>query len=387
MLFCSRIVIIGMNSWKKEIARIYAALPDKLKNYKNKVLLKSVALDWLLLEDFQNDVDLAVKAVSAVLEVESSPTDTALAQLTGALDSYYAWRRDDGRWESKTFFGLRDFPIYPTFILSYNRPGHNATLNCFETWNDPELFDNTLVFVQPDQEEAYQKGHPKFHYFGKAVSSVGERFGEVLKFCRNWGIRHCFILEDDIQQFRYIKKGGVSGNSHLSKTEEDCGSCYLKYYAKMGLRIMRQDPLCAFVGLRNRVMANNESTSIIGYHDPMRGGCPNMTYFIDVERFWPIWETIPKEHYTPQSDWAIQCATVKAGAHWATITGMVKNEYNSKSVIGFTGDREALAEEMIHYYGVEDRMSWRRFKDTEMQGVKIFYSPRGYDNTLLESLF
>ena len=28
------------------------------------------------------------------------------------------------------------------------------------------------------------------------------------------------------------------------------------------------------------------------------------------------------------------------------ITGIVKNEYNSKSVIGFAGDREALAEEM-----------------------------------------
>ena len=376
-----------MNSWKKEIARIYDALPDKLKNYKNKVLLKSVALDWLLLEDFQNDVDLAVKAVSAVLEVESSPTDTALAQLTVALDSYYAWRRDDGRWESKTFFGLKDFPIYPTFILSYNRPGHNATLNCFETWNDPELFDNTLVFVQPDQEEAYAKGHPKFHYYGKAVSSVGERMLEVLKFCRKWGISHCFILEDDIQQFRYIKKGGVSGNSHLSKTEEDCGSCYLKYYAKVGLKIMREDPLCAFVGLRNRVMANNESTSIIGYHDPMRGGCPNMTYFIDVARFWPIYDSIPREHYTPQSDWAIQCATVRAGKHWSVITGMVKNEYNSKSVIGFTGDREALAEELISYYGVQDYMSYRRFKDTEMQGVKIFYSPKGYDEQLNKKLF
>lgn len=376
-----------MKEWKKDIAEIYDGFPDKLKNYKNKVLMKSVALDWLLLEDFGRGVPQAIDAVDALVDLSVDRTDSQINRLTSLLDKYYAWRRDDGRWEKKVFFGLRDFPIYPTFVLSYNRPGHNATLGCFESWDDPEVFDNTLVFIQPDQEEAYKKGHPKFHYYGKAVNNVGERTLEVLKFCRHWGIRYCFIFEDDIQQFRYIKKGGVSGNSHLSKTEEDCGSCYLKYYAKTALKIMRQDPDCAFVGLRNRVMANNESTSIIGYHDPMRGGCPNMTYFVDVKRFWPIYTSIPKEHYVPQHDWAIQCATVRAQKHWAIITGIVKNEYNSKSVIGFTGDREAVAADMIRYYGVEDLMSYRRFKDTEMQGVKIFYSTRGYNEERNKKLF
>ena len=112
-----------------------------------------------------------------------------------------------------------------------------------------------------------------------------------------------------------------------------------------------------------------------------------MVYFFDVARFWPIYKSIPAEHYSPQYDWAIQCAVVRARKHWAMITGIVKNEYNSKSVIGFAGDREALAEEMIRYYGVGDSMSYRRFKDTELQGVKIFYSTRGYDDALLEKLF
>ena len=376
-----------MNEWKSEIASIYESFPKKLKNYKNKVLFKSIALDWLLLKDFEEEQPLAFKVVEAVLSLGSPANSDSISRLEKGLDEYYAWRRDDGRWEKKTFFSLNNFPIYPTFILSYNRPGRNATLNCFEKWNNSEVFENTMVFIQPEQEDEYKKNHPKFYFYGKSVSSVGERFLEVLKFCKHWGIRYFFILEDDIQQFRYIKKGGVSGNSHLSKTEEDCGSCYLRYYAKTALKMMKYDSLCAFVGLRNRVMANNESSSIIGYHDPMRGGCPNMTYFIDLERFWPIYKIIPKEHYTPQSDWAIQCATVKMGLHWGVITGMVKNEYNSKSVIGFTGDRESLAAEMIHYYGVEDLMSYRRFKDTEMQGVKIFYSPKGYDEKMNEKLF
>lgn len=374
-------------SFKEDIAKIYSDFPDKLKTYKNKCLLKSVALDWLMLQDIEKSEPTAMDAALALYNLGTKPTEENIEKLSKSLDKYYAWRRDDGRWEAGERLKLQTYPIYPTFILSYNRPGRNATLNCFEIWNDSEVFDNTMVFVQPDQEEAYAKNHPKFHFYSKAVNSVGERMLEVLKFCRLWGIRYCFILEDDIQQFRYIKKGGVSGNSHLTKTEEDWGSCYLKYYAKMGRKIMRQDPLCAFVGLRNRVMANNESTSIIGYHDPMRGGCPNMTYFIDVKRFWPIYASIPKEHYTPQSDWAIQCATVRAKKHWAIITGMVKNEYNSKSVIGFTGDRELLAEEMIRYYGVQDYMTYRRFKDTEMQGVKLFYSPKGYDDSLNKTLF
>ena len=375
------------NQWKEDIARIYEGLPHALKTYKNKCLLKSVALDWLLLEDFGAGVAQAVDVADVLVDLEVDRSEHQLARLTGALDAYYALRREDGRWEQGTFGKLKKAPMWPVFILSYGRPGKNATLDRIDRWNDPEVYDNTFVFVQPEQEEEYKRNHPKFHYYAKSVGSVGERLLEVLKFCRLYGIRHCIVLEDDIAEFRHIKKGGVSGNSKISTAEEEWGACYLKYYAKMGLKIMREDRDCVMVGVRNRAMGNNESTSLIGYHDPMRGGCPNMVYFFDVERFWPIYKSIPAEHYSPQYDWAIQCAVVRARKHWAMITGIVKNEYNSKSVIGFAGDREALAEEMIRYYGVGDSMSYRRFKDTELQGVKIFYSKRGYDDALLEKLF
>ena len=68
------------------------------------------------------------------------------------------------------------------------------------------------------------------------------------------------------------------------------------------------------------------------------------------------------------------------------ITGIVKDENNSKSVIGFTGDREALAAEYIKFYNVQDSMTYRRFKDTAMQGVKIFYNSRK-EKTDYEKLF
>lgn len=373
--------------WKQDIADIYESLPDKLKTYKNKVILKSVALDWLLLKDFGMGNGLAIDVADAIVDLEADPSEDSIVRLTGRLDSYYASRREDGRWEERTFGSLRKAPMWPVFILSYGRPGKNATLDRIDRWNDPEVYDNTFVFVQPDQEEAYKANHPKFHYYAKAVGSVGERMLEVLKFCRTYGISHCIVLEDDIAEFRHIKKGGVSGNSKISTAEEEWGACYLKYYAQTGLRIMREDPDCVLVGVRNRAMGNNEATSLIGYHDPMRGGCPNMVYFLNVNKFWPIYKSIPAEHYSPQYDWAIQCAIVRARKHWAMITGIVKNEYNSKSVIGFGGDREALADEMIRYYGVQDYMSYRRFKDTEMQGVKIFYSTRGYDDERLKTLF
>ena len=373
--------------WKEDISRIYSALPVKLKTYKNKCLLKSVALDSLLLDDFGSGVAQAIDVADALVDLDSSPTEEFLDRLTRALDTYYASRRDDGRWEIRVRARLRGKPMFPVFVLSYGRPGKNATLDRMERWDDDELYDNTMVFVQPEQEEEYKRNHPKFHFYAKSVTSVGERMRAVLEFCRTYGIRHCIVLEDDIMGFYNVLKGGTSGGGRISNAEEQWGADYLKYYAYTGLRIMREDRDCVMVGMRNRAMANNESTSLIGYHDPMRGGCPNICYFLDVERFWPIYKTIPKEHYSPQYDWAIQCAVVRARKHWVIITEIVKDEYHSKSVIAFAGDREALAEEMIAYYGVQDYMSYRRFKDTELQGVKIFYNTRGYDEERNKRLF
>lgn len=374
-------------SFKDDIVKIYDGFPDKLKTYKNKCLMKSVALDWLMLQDIEAGNTQAMDAALDLFNLATHATEENIERLIKSLDIYYASRRENGKWEKRVFGGLKMQFLCPVFILSYGRSERNATLDRIDRWNDAEVYDNTMVFVQPEQEEAYMKHHPKFHYYAKSVNSVGERMLEVLKFCRHWGIKHCIVLEDDIAEFRHIKKGGVSGNSKISTAQEEWGGCYLKYYYSTGLKIMKEDPDCVLVGVRNRAMGNNESTSLIGYHDPMRGGCPNMVYFLDVDKFYPIYKTIPEEHYSPQYDWAIQCAIIRAKKHWSMITGIVKNEYNSKSVIGFSGDRERLAEEMIRYYGVQDYMSYRRFKDTELQGVKLFYSPRGYDDNLNKTLF
>ncbi|MBR2265470.1 MAG: hypothetical protein IJ882_02165 [Paludibacteraceae bacterium] len=373
--------------WKIDIAQIYDKFPKALKTYKNKCLMKSVALDSLLLYDIDSGVAQAIEVAEKLVDLDSFPTEESLIALTGALDGYYASRRDDGRWESAVRRGLKDKPMFPVFVLSYGRPAKNATLDRLERWDEEEVYDNTMVFVQPEQEAEYKRNHPKFHFYAKSVSSVGERMLAVLEFCRTYGIRHCIVLEDDIMGFYNVLKGGTSGGGRIANAEEQWGGDYLKYYAYTGLSIMREDRDCVMVGMRNRAMANNESTSLIGYHDPMRGGCPNICYFLDVERFWPIYKSIPKEHYSPQYDWAIQCAVVRARKHWAIITEIVKDEYHSKSVIAFAGDRESLAAEMIAYYGVQDYMSYRRFKDTELQGVKIFYSTRGYDEKRNEKLF
>lgn len=376
-----------LSEWKSEVGRLYDALPLKLKNYKWKCVFKSVAVDAVLLNDFANNNPLAFGVLESLYAVDQSPVIDTLEGLVVSLDKYYAWRRDDGRWEQYTFGGLKNTPMVPTFVLSYGRPGRNATLNRMERWGEEEVFKNVFVFVQPDQKAEYQRNHPQFFFYDQAVNSVGERMMAVLEFCRHWGIRYAIVLEDDIAEFRHIRKGGVSGNSKVSTLEQEWGSAYLKYFAAVGRLAMHNDRDCVLVGMRNRAMCNNESTSLIGYHDPMRGGCPNMVYFLDVKRFYPIYKTIPREHYSPQYDWAIQCAIVRARKHWVMVTGVVKNEYNSRSVIAYGGDREALAQNYLDYYGVGDVMSYRKFKNTELQGVKIFYSSSNYDETANLKLF
>lgn len=377
-----------MKEWREEISCIYEELPKTLKNYKVKTTLKSVALDPIILQDFADDNELAVESIRQLFRLREDASKEQIERLISALNNYYSFRREDGRWENYVFGRLSSYELPPIFVLSYNRPARNATLDRLDKWNSKEVFKKTTVFVQPEQLEAYRTNHPNYNYIGKSVGSVGERMKEVLKYCKKKSIRYCIVLEDDIAEFRHIKKGGVDGGSKISTTEEDWGGAYLKYFAKQSMKIMKQDSHCVLTGIRNRTMGNNESTSLIGYHDPMRGGCPNMAYFLDVEKFKEIYDKIPAEHYSPQYDWAIQCAIVRDNKHWAVITGIVKDEYISKSVIGYSGDREKLAEEYLCYYGVEDKMNYRRFKDTELQGVKIFYKTSNYkDNDCKSKLF
>ena len=361
--------------WGDILSTIYSTLPVKAKNYANATLFRSMAVDDVLIQDVVSGV-AEVQPVLRSLSESCAFKEQDIETLKLALNTYYHNRMNDGRYEQAVFAPLIDKPMPAVFVLSYNRPVNNATLRIMEFWNDDELFDNTVVFVQEDQAEEYKRNHPKFCYHAENVSSVGERFGAVINYCRKNGIPYAMIIEDDIAQIKHIKKGGVDSGSCLATNEEQLGGLYLKYIAYKGQEVMRLHEDVVMVGVRNRVMANHESTSMIGYQEPMRGGCPNMIHYLNIERFYPIWRIIPKEHYTPQSDWAIQCAVVHSGKKWAMITGIVKDENNSKSVIGYTGDREQLAKEYLRYYGVEDVMTYRRFKDTEMQGVKIFYNAK-----------
>lgn len=367
---------ISKEEWFEIVSTFYDTLPVKMKNYKNRNIFKSMVLDSILLQDLNDEIKETNDILVSLYSFNEKDIATSLNSLVMSLDSYYKWRMNDGRYEETVFGKLREKEPIITFILSYNRPEFNATLNLIEKWNDEEVFNNTFIFVQPEQKLAYEKNHPKFLFYAKSVNSVGERFDAVLDFCKENGIRYANIIEDDIGQICHVKKGGVESGSRLSTRQEDLGGLYFKYLGYKGMQIMQDNSDVVIVGVRNRVMANNESTSIIGYHEPMKGGCPNMLYFIDVEKFYPIWKKIPKEHYSPQYDWAIQCAIVAEKKQWAVITGIVKDEYNSKSVIGFKGDREVLAAEYINYYKVQDSMTFRRFKDTAMQGVKIFFNSR-----------
>ena len=69
------------------------------------------------------------------------------------------------------------------------------------------------------------------------------------------------------------------------------------------------------------------------------------------------------------------------------ITGCCKGENVGKSVIKFSGDRIELAKQYIEYYGVQDAMSWKKFEGTELEGVKLFYSTKLYDNSMNKKLF
>lgn len=369
-----------IQDWKHRINEIYNSLPEKYKTYKWKTCFKSIALDYVLLVDIIDGNKLALDIEKSLAKLEKKidiSTSDKLDVLVNSLDAYYLSRRDSGRWEKINFGFLEDEPCPKIFVLSYKRWDRNFTLEMLEKWNDSEVFKNTTVFVQKDQKEKYKKNHPNFNYYAKDVETVGERFKAVLDFCRRGNIKRAIIMEDEIVNFYHIKKGGVNDGNKLCPNQENLGSVYMKYFASLGNRLMKDDKKLVLLGIRNRVMAQNESTSIIGHHDSMRGGCPNLVYYVDVERLYPVYNKIPQEHYSPQYDWALQCSIVSNDKHWVMVTGIAKDEHRGKSVICYDGNREKIAEEMISYYNVEDLMTYRKFINTELQGVKIFYKNKG----------
>lgn len=369
-----------MENWTKKVRSIYENMPETLKAHRPEIVFESIALDDILMLDVAvRKKPLAVKLGNTIAKMKEYPVRENLKQLYEDYSAYLLERRDEGEFEHKRMENYKKKPVLPTFVLSYGRPEKNSTLECMEKWDDQEVYNNTLVFTDNSQIEAYKKNHPKWKYYAKDCKNVGERFGEVLKYCKAHGHRYALILEDDVDRFCYIKKGGIDFNSKCNKVNEEYDSAYIRYWAHKGKELLENDPDTVLIGMRNRVCCHAEVTSIIGYQYGMRGGCPNLGFFIDVERFQEIWDQIPPEHYSPQYDWAIQCAIVKMNKKWKLITAVAKHEnVGSKSVIGYSGDRKALAEEYFKYYGVEDKFKITIIRSV-LQSIKITYTGELYN--------
>ena len=368
-----------MDGWTKKVREVYAGLPDTLKAHRTQVVFESMALDNILFRDMAKHQNLAYQVGLDISNLQKYSTRPNLKKLYDDLDAYYLERRDRGEFESQRLESYRDKPLYPIFILSYGRPVKNSTLNCLETWNEQDVYDNTLVFTDQSQVEAYKQNHPKWHYYVKDCKNVGERFDAVLNYCKEHKFKYAVVLEDDIDRFCYIKKGGIDYHSKCNTVAEEKNSCYFRYWMHKGEEIFNNSPDTVLIGMRNRACCHAETTSIIGYQYAMRGGCPNLAFLIDIERFEQVWKDVPKEHYSPQYDWAIQCSIVKNHKRWNLITAITKHEnMASKSVIGYEGDRTKLAEEYLKYYGVEDK-----FKITvihsKLQSIKLTYTGELYD--------
>lgn len=364
-----------MEGWIEKVRTVYAGLPETLKSHRAHIVFESIALDNVLFEDMaKHKKPLAWKVGEDIAELQKYSTRNNLKQLYDDLNAYWLDRRDAGEFEHRRMERCKDLPLFPIFILSYGRPTKNATLECLERWDDQDVYDNTLVFTDASQVTAYKQGHPKWHYYVKDCKNVGERFGEVLKYCKERGLKYALILEDDLDRFCYIKKGGIDYNSKCNKINEEYDSCYLRYWMHKGKEIFEKDPDCVVVGMRNRVCCHAETTTIIGYQYAMRGGCPNLGFLVDVERIEEVWKQVPAEHYSPQYDWALQCAIVKMNKHWNLITAVAKHEnMSSKSVIGWQGDRTKLAEEYLKYYGVEDKFKITTIR-SKAASIKITYT-------------
>lgn len=356
---------------------LYESLDPKIKTNVVKDILRSVAVDDVLLRDMSMERPLAIKVKEKLQAFENNKDRASLNELRAVLGDYYLDRRDAGEYEHRRLERYSKYEVTPIFVVSYGRWNSNPTLLELRKYNDPEMNKMVTVFVQSDHLENYKKAFPEFNYHVEDVNSVGERFLAVLEYCKKNGIKRPLILEDEISRIGYIKKGGIDFNSKCNRVDEEYGSAVIKYWQKMGDQLFEEDPECVLVGVRNRVCCNAEQTSVIGYQNRLRGGCPNQGFYIDLDRFYDMYKDIPKEHYTPQYDWAIQCSIIKNNKNWRLLTAIFKGEVMGTSVIGYTGDRIKLAEEMLDYYGVKDKFKITTIR-SQKGSTKLTYNG-GYD--------
>lgn len=338
--------------------QMYFQLPECKRKTSTKNIYRNIANDRLMMKRVAEEESKASAAIDCLCEYTQSGEDSVLEQLSVCLDSYYADNAETAAIELENFKYYDKKPLMPMFVLSYGRWGRNATLEFLEKIDSQEIYDNTFVFVNKDQKKKYKKGHPKFNYYAVDVDSVGERMLKVLEFCKEWEIEYAFIMEDDIVTFNYIIKCSTQKARCNNKNDVPIGSWLFKYIQYVGEEIMTTDKNCHYIGLRNRFHSNTEDCSIAGYYDePTVGGAPNLCWFFNVDRFYKLYKAIPKEHYSPQYDWAMLLLTLRNRVNWYVVSGVCKDELMRNSVINYSNDRRQLAEQMIRYYGVEDMVT------------------------------
>lgn len=342
-----------LSEWQEWVLELYENLPDEFHNSSLRNVFRDISNDLYMKEGVVKEKQICCDVVTALCEFVNSPDEKKKNVLLDILERYYNSNTEPAFIEERFLAQYKNKPMMPMFVLSYGRWGRNATLNFLESLDDQEIFDNTFVFVNPDQEEKYKQGHPRFNYYAVEVDTVGERMLEVLKFCKHWGIERAFVMEDDIFAFYRIIKCGLN-RCRCSKKSEPLDAKLFKYIQYISSDIMDKDENCPMVRIRNRAHSNTAGTPIFGHEGVTVGGTPDLCWFLDINRFYKIYKQIPERFYTPQYDWAILCAMLKNRCTWYVLTGVAKGEYMGSSVIKYEDDRQKLAEEIIEYFDVAD---------------------------------
>ena len=361
---------MDLKEWQEWILGLYDGLSDSNKSSSLRTIFRNMSADVYLKKGVERGDDLQINVLNKLCDFIQTDSCETLDNFKKALDEYYQENAETSVIEEEIFNLYADKPLMPMFVLSYGRWGRNATLGYIEKMIDSqEIYDNIFVFVNPEQEEKYKQGHPKFHYYPVKADSVGDRMLEVLKFCRRWGIERAFVMEDDIETFKRVICCGMN-KCRLNRNDEWMDARFFKYIQYKGSELMDADERCSMIRIRNRAHANSEDSSIIGYTDATIGGTPDLCWFLDIERFFKVYEQIPRIHYTPQYDWAILLSMLKNRQTWYVLTAVSKDEFIGSSVINDNTDRIKLANEMIKYYEVEDMVTAVVLK-TRLNSVKL----------------
>lgn len=352
--------------WRRIIDEVYKNLPDKLKTASNRSLFLNMGADIHLYKCVLKNDKTARKILRALQNIDGD-----LTELKTVLQEYYESNKKDAFIEREMLEYYRDAELVPIFVMTYKRWEKNATLNLLERFDSDEIYEKTRVFVDTDQIGKYKTFHPKFKYVAATSKTVGERMLRILMYCHARGIRYALFIEDEIASLNYLIKCGLEKCRCNSGEDSQYGVEMLKRVQHDAIRLMKNETSCSMVRIRNRVCSNNEDRSIYGHYEPTLGGIPDLMWVIDVERFIEIYTAIPSEHYSPQYDWAMLLQQLKMRKNWYVICSVCKDEnMGGESVIADNADRMKLAEQMIGYYGVADRVVGNHVK-SKRNSVKL----------------